>query len=145
MHEDSAPTAAAAIRVLLVEDNPGDADWLRIALTYAEQGSFTVQHVSYLSDALRHVAAQPVDVIVLDLGLPDSEGLDGLDAMRGMRDDVPIVVLSGLSDRRMAALAVQRGAADFVVKGMLASEQLAAVVLAAARGEAPASRPSRPP
>jgi len=112
------------IRILLIEDNPGDARLLRELLAAKEGASFDLEHEDRLSTALARLAQGDIDVILLDLSLPDSHGLDGLNKICAQAPKVPIVVLSGLSDEAVAIKAVQEGAQDYLVKGSVDSDSL---------------------
>ena len=70
-----------------------------------------------LADALRRVKADDVDVVLLDLGLPDSKGLGAVDRLCSHAPHLPVVVLTGLQDEETGLQAVQRGAQDYLVKG----------------------------
>jgi len=105
------------VEILLVEDNPSDVLMLREVLAEAQAVSFQVTHVERLSAALQQLAAQRFDVVLLDLSLPDSLGLDTFAAMRAQAPHVPIVVLTALDDEALAVQAVQAGAQDYLVKG----------------------------
>jgi signal transduction histidine kinase/DNA-binding NarL/FixJ family response regulator len=106
-----------AKRVLLVEDNPGDAELVRIALDQAEAGAFEVDGAATLSEALGRACGSPApDVTLLDLALPDSLGLDGLRRLREAAPEVPIVVLTGSADGALGAAAIQAGAQDYLLK-----------------------------
>jgi DNA-binding response OmpR family regulator len=109
----------AVNRVLLVEDNPGDADLVRLALEEgAEAGAFELDHVARLSAALARVAEPtPPDVILLDLSLPDASGLDGLRRLNEAAPDIPVVVLTGSSSGEIGPTAIQAGAQDYLIKG----------------------------
>jgi CheY-like chemotaxis protein len=110
--------AADSKRVLLVEDNPGDADLVRIALTGDGVSlGLELEHVTSVAAALRALAHKQFDVVLLDLGLPDADGLDGLERLRAARPDTPIVVLTGLSGSRVGVAALQKGAQDYIIKG----------------------------
>lgn len=102
------------VRVLLVEDNTGDARLIREAL--GECG-FEVDVAERLRDGLDRLEGQPVDVVLLDLSLPDSAGLGTFRTFRERCEEVPIVVLSGLDDADVAREAVGAGAQDYLVKG----------------------------
>ncbi len=112
------------IRILLIEDNPGDARLLRELLAAKDGASFDLEHEDRLSTALARLAQGDIDVILLDLSLPDSHGLDGLNKICAQAPKVPIVVLSGLSDEAVAIKAVQEGAQDYLVKGSVDSDSL---------------------
>jgi two-component system, cell cycle response regulator len=107
------------IRVLLVEDNPGDARLIREALKDALNFEFHLQHVERLGDALRYLVEESYGVVLLDLSLPDAHGLDTLRQAHSAAPDVPIVVLTGLNDEMLAVRSVQAGAQDYLVKGQI--------------------------
>jgi diguanylate cyclase (GGDEF)-like protein len=103
--------------VLLVEDNPADAFLARRILADAEDPSPAVETEDRLAGAIQRLAQGGVDVVVLDLSLPDSKGLDSFERIRREAPGVPLVILSGLEDQAIAMEAVRRGAQDFLVKG----------------------------
>jgi two-component system, cell cycle response regulator len=103
--------------VLLVEDNPADAFLARRILADAEDPSPAVETEDRLAGAIQRLARGGVDVVVLDLSLPDSKGLDSFERIRREAPGVPLVILSGLEDQAIAVEAVRRGAQDFLVKG----------------------------
>ncbi|HVI50369.1 MAG TPA: diguanylate cyclase [Candidatus Sulfotelmatobacter sp.] len=108
----------AAVRVLLVEDNPGDARLVRVLLTERNDRPYLVTHVSNLHEALALASGGAAfDVVLTDLGLPDSSGTDTVDALLGGWPDCPVVVLTGLADHETGIRAVQRGCQDYLVKG----------------------------
>jgi two-component system, cell cycle sensor histidine kinase and response regulator CckA len=115
--------------VLLIEDSPTDA--LLTRETLAEGGAFRVLHVESLretTELLRDSSSPSVDVALLDLGLPDGEGLDSLRRLRKLCPELPIVVPTGLADEEIGFRAVQEGAQDYVSKGELGGRELARVV-----------------
>ena len=103
-------------RILLVEDNPGDAELVREALAGASD-RVEISHVNSLADARARLACGGVDVVLLDLSLPDATGLQGVEHLHGVAPDVPIVVLTGQHDEVLGARVVQAGAQDYLVKG----------------------------
>jgi diguanylate cyclase (GGDEF)-like protein len=113
-------------RVLLVEDNPGDARLVREALNEGAPDVFAVQVATSLQQALESLAppAEPVDVVLLDLSLPDSQGLETYRAIHLQHPAVPVLVLSGLNDESIALKAVNEGAQDFLRKSRVDSELL---------------------
>jgi len=123
-------TAAATrpITVLLVEDNPGDARLILELLGEVQSQAFDLERVNRLDDALVRLAHAAVDVVLLDLGLPDSQGLDTFIRARRGAPDEPIVVISGLDDERLALEAVRSGAQDYLVKGRIEGQLLARVL-----------------
>jgi two-component system, cell cycle sensor histidine kinase and response regulator CckA len=124
----STPTAARPITVLLVEDNPGDARLILELLGEVQAQAFDLERVDRLDHALTRLAETGVDVVLLDLGLPDSQGLDTFVRARRGAPDEPIVVISGLDDERMALEAVRSGAQDYLVKGRIEGQLLARVL-----------------
>jgi diguanylate cyclase (GGDEF)-like protein len=105
----------ASLRVLLVEDNPGDARLVEILLSETGQ-EFDVKRVGTLGEALDELD-RPPKVVLLDLSLPDSAGLETVERMRRAAPQLPIVVLSGRDDEEVALRALQSGAEDYLVKG----------------------------
>ena len=106
-----------AITVLLVEDNPADARLVRERLQEAVGSLFRVECADRLSAGVRRLQAGGVDVLLLDLGLPDSLGLETFEKLHAQQPAVPIVVLSGAADEQLAMEAVRAGAQDYLVKG----------------------------
>jgi len=117
------------IRVLLVEDNRGDAKLAELALAESGSASFKVVHTETLLAALDRLAQEDFDVALLDLSLPDTDGLEGLTRLRSARQALPIVVLSGLDNDAVALEAVQNGAQDFLVKGQGTGEIMTRAIL----------------
>ena len=113
------------IRVLLVEDNLGDARLLYEDMEEALPGQFQMTHVRQLSEALEYLWKEPCHVVLLDLGLPDSHGIDTLVLTRAQAPDVPIVVLTGFQDESLGDQALKEGAQDYLVKGQVDSKLLA--------------------
>ena len=113
-------------KILLVEDNTGDAGLLRAAMTDIGGPSFAFElvHVTRLADAVRRLNDNKFDVALLDLSLPDSTGLTTLTGVREADPAIPIVVMSGLSDEAVAVEAMRMGAEDYLVKGQLDSAML---------------------
>ncbi len=109
----------SSLYVLLVEDNPGDVRLIREALAERADSSLTLECVDRLSIALQRLDTAGVDVILLDLSLPDSQGLDTFIKMHRRAFRVPIIVLSGLDNEDVAIEAVQKGAQDYLVKGQV--------------------------
>ncbi len=109
--------APNSIKVLLVEDNPGDARLVRELLIDAGANEFLLEHTSTLHDALDHLINASFDVMLLDLSLPDAHGMDTIKQIMNVASTMPIVVLSGNNDTDMALEAVQFGAQDYLVKG----------------------------
>jgi PAS domain S-box-containing protein len=109
---------------LLVEDNPADARLIREMLKESPAGTFQFQHVGRLDSALERLRQETFDVVLLDLGLPDSQGMETLTRAQEASGGAPIVVLTGLDDERFALEAMRAGAQDYLVKGGFDSELL---------------------
>lgn len=114
-----------SIRVLLVEDNPTDVLLLREALAEVPLVHFELSDVAQLAEVKPYLSQEKVDVILLDLGLPDSQGLDTLVKLRQQAPQIPIVVLTGLDDEELGLRALQAGAQDYLVKGQVEGTGLA--------------------
>jgi len=112
-------------RVFLIEDNPGDARLIRGLLAEAGNSLFDLGHADCLSTGLKRLAEGGIDVLLLDLSLPDSQGLDSVSKVIAKAPKVPIVVMSGLDDESVAIKAVQEGAQDYLVKGSVDAKLLA--------------------
>jgi CheY-like chemotaxis protein len=110
------PLPEGLTRVLLVEDHPGDVELIQEYLAATESG-LSVEVVASLSRARERLQTGGIDLVLLDLSLPDSMGLDTFSRVFEVIPDVPIVVLSGLADEAVATRAVQAGAQDYLVKG----------------------------
>jgi len=105
------------IRVLLVEDDPGDAYYLEDILSRQSTQFLPIVRVENLGLALERLEGGGFDLILLDLALPDSLGLDTFSKVYSHSPRVPIIVLTGLDDSDIALKAVSEGAQDYVVKG----------------------------
>ena len=112
------------VRILLVEDDSDDVWVMRNLLGDRWDGPFRLTHVELLSDGLKRCAEEHFDVVLLDLALPDSQGLETFLTMHARARNVPIVVLSGYDDERTAIKAVQAGAQDYLVKGQVDDNML---------------------
>jgi DNA-binding NarL/FixJ family response regulator len=115
--------------VLLVEDNPGDARLFRESLAESRGVAWEVEYAGLLSSALHRLEQSGIDVVALDLGLPDAQGTEAVARLRERAPDIPIVVLTGVSDEAVGMRAMQQGAEDYLVKGQVASDRLSSVLL----------------
>ena len=116
--------AAPGLNVLLVEDNPGDARLIREMLAEASHTPTCLVHRDRLGSALQRLREPGIDAVLLDLGLPDSQGLETFCAVRAVAPRLPIVVLSGDTDTSLALRAVREGAQDYLLKGHVDAEIL---------------------
>jgi PAS domain S-box-containing protein len=117
-----------SISLLLVEDNPADAYLLIDMLEEAELEQWGVIHAKTLKLAIEALNRQSFDVILLDLSLPDSKGLNTITNIRHVAPNIPIVVLTGTDDRQLALQAVAQGAQDYLVKGKISTDVLVRVI-----------------
>lgn len=107
----------SSIKVLLIEDNPGDARLVGEMLREAQDQPFRLEHVERLTEALGHVANEHYDVVLVDLTLPDAHGICTVSHLQSAQPELPIVVLTDENDENLALQAVQAGAQDYLVKG----------------------------
>lgn len=109
----------SATKILLVEDNPGDARLLQEA--FAEIGRMRFEFVlrQTLEEALEYLAKGRPDVCLLDLGLPDAQGLEAVQGIHRESPDLPIVVLTVLNDETLALQSLHQGAQDYLFKGKI--------------------------
>ena len=112
-----------ATRVLLIEDNPGDADLVRLRLVESK-ALVEVNCVERLSDGMASLSEHPPSVVLLDLNLPDSHGAETFRTVLAHSPDVPVVILSGQDDEGLAVKAVHQGVQDYLIKGDITSKQL---------------------
>ena len=105
-------------RVLLIEDNPDDVGLVERILESSDR-PYVVTAVERVDESVPLLDADEVDLVLLDLGLPDSSGLESFDRLRAQAPDVPVVILTGESNLATAREAVRRGAQDYLVKGQL--------------------------
>lgn len=112
------------IAVLLVEDNPDDARLLRYSLEEVSGVKFNIIHVNRLADAVISLKRDHVDVVLLDINLPDSVGLDTFRLTHSVAAAVPIIILTGNDDDDLASQALNEGAQDYLVKSRANSDLL---------------------
>jgi diguanylate cyclase (GGDEF)-like protein/PAS domain S-box-containing protein len=110
--------------LLLVEDNAGDARLLREMFAEQDSDEIEMTNVTSMSEAEAHLSQHAVDIILLDLGLPDSQGLDAVRRARAAAPRTPLVVLTGLDDESVAAQSLQEGAQDYLIKGQIETRSL---------------------
>lgn len=121
--EESATTGP--IRVLLIEDNPGDARLIELMLREADEESFELRRTERLEDGLRELDNGEIDIVLSDLSLPDSQGMETFRRLHSRAPHCPIIVLSGLNDTTLALNAVHFGAQDYLIKGQVDGQLLA--------------------
>lgn len=109
------------IKILLIEDNPGDALLIREMLKEVSMTQFKVTHAKRLNEGLKKLLEDEFDIILLDLALPDSKGIETFNITNKNLPELPIIILTGLSDEEFAITAVAEGAQDYLVKGQVDS------------------------
>lgn len=114
--DDETPEDYGSIKVLLLEDDPGDADYIRVLLSETTD-RVAVTYADRLSSGIEHLAKDKFDVVLSDLGLPDSQGIETFIRIHTLYPNLPVIVLTGLHDEELAVKAVRSGAQDYLVKG----------------------------
>jgi PAS domain S-box-containing protein len=113
------------IRILLIKDSPGDAKLIhQLSLEEARSTKFSIETAGTLGAGMQRLAEEKTDVVLLDLGLPDSQGLTTLSVVLARFPTVPVIVLTGLSDNDLAEQALHTGAQDYLVKGQTDTDAL---------------------
>ena len=105
------------IHILLVEDNDGDARLVKENLKEMAMVNYEVDHVTRFKNAIEHVGSHEYDLVILDLGLPDSSGFLTFKNFQLVAGDIPIIIFTGLGDEELSIKTVQEGAQDYLVKG----------------------------
>jgi DNA-binding response OmpR family regulator len=111
-------------KVLLVEDNLGDARLIREIFSQQLSRYSKLIHVESMEDAERRLSADSVDLVLLDLGLPDEQGLGAIRRVHAAAPKVPVVVMTGLDDEAVAAQALEEGVLHYFVKSQVATRGL---------------------
>lgn len=118
-----------AIKVLLLEDNAFDADILQEVLDEATTSDISLVWIDRLSLAQEKIAVEKPDIALIDMNLPDSDGLKTLFKLQEIASTLPVIVLSGHTDEAVAIEAVQRGAQDYLVKGQYTCDSIVRSIL----------------
>lgn len=105
------------IKLLLIEDNIGDSVIIRKMLDESETTTFELTHTQRLKNGLKHLETEKFDIILLDLGLPDSEGFKSFKITLKKHPEIPIIILTGLGDEEIGIKTIKYGAQDYLVKG----------------------------
>jgi signal transduction histidine kinase len=113
-----------ALQILLVEDNAGDARLIREMFSNEKPDGFQLTHLLCMRDAEIHLATGGVDIVLLDMGLPDEHGLDTVRRTHAAAPDIPMIVLTGLDDEALASEAMKEGAQDYLIKGQIENRAL---------------------
>jgi signal transduction histidine kinase len=115
-------------KVLLIEDNIGDTRLIREMLRTQGEANFEFTHMQCMRDAEQHLATFAIDIILLDLGLPDSQGLEAVQRVRAAAPKVPLMVITGLDEETLAAQALRAGAQDYLIKGQVETRSFSRAV-----------------
>jgi sigma-B regulation protein RsbU (phosphoserine phosphatase) len=127
----------ALVRLLLVEDSLADARWFQEELLDSGRSWYSLSHAPTLAAAIERVRADDIDAVVLDLSLPDAQGIETVSRMRAAAPKLPLIVLTGLDDEQTGLRAVKEGAQDYLIKDQVTGPLLArAVRYAIERGRA---------
>ncbi len=106
-------------KVLLIEDNIGDIVTIRTMLSELEDGIFELKFAETLNEAFKFLENENFDVVLLDLGLPDSNGFSTFTKIHNQMPELPIIIITGLEDEELGVIAVKNGAQDYLVKGQV--------------------------
>jgi len=120
---------SGTISVLLIEDNIGDAELIEEMLHESKYRKFKLKHFETLSEGLEYLNNYEFDVILLDIGLPDSQGIDTLLKIRIQNDEIPIIIFTGLDDEKIGLDALKEGAQDYLIKGEVSTNFLIKTIL----------------
>lgn len=107
------------LKLLLIEDNTPQAAMIKQYLGQYTPVRFEVEHVRLLMDGLKRLVDGDIDVVLLDLSLHDSYGLDTLDRLQTQTLDVPVVILTNIDEEEVAMQAIAAGAQDYLIKSRL--------------------------
>lgn len=112
------------IKVLLIEDNKAEADIIQKILKISKKAKFDVEIADTLAKGLARIAKNNIDIILLDLTLPDSIGLDTFGRIHAHGPKMPVIVVTGYADEAQALTAFQKGAQDYLIKGQFDADLL---------------------
>jgi two-component system, cell cycle response regulator len=128
---NAAPVQVKPIKLLAVEDDPSLSFVLEEALAHTREAEIDATMASSLAEALRQLARHEFQLVLLDLSLPDSDGIETLSRVREQQPEVPIVVLTGNDDPELARRIVELGVNDYLLKGEVGSGRLIEAIRAA--------------
>lgn len=123
-HDEGSTADVPTIRLLVVEDSPSDMELVSSMFSSSPNGKFDIQHADRLSTAMTTLESGEFDAILLDLGLPDSQGINTFVQLHQHAPDVPILVLTSLEDDASGEKAMRKGAEDFLTKRQMQSDML---------------------
>jgi DNA-binding response OmpR family regulator len=119
------------LNLLHVEDSPSDTMLMRLQLNDVQEFSFAIDTASSLADALHALSEKSFDAILLDLGLPDSFGMDTLNRIKEQSHEIPIIVVTGTDDRDVLSEALHNGADNYLIKDKIEGNRVAIAILSA--------------
>lgn len=128
---NAAPAHTSPIKLLAVEDDPSLSFVLEEALAHTREAEIDATMASTLAEALRQLGRQAFQLVILDLSLPDSDGIETLSRVREQQPEVPIIVLTGNDDPEVAHRIVELGVDDYLLKGEVGSHRLIDAIRAA--------------
>ena len=128
---NAAPVQASPIKLLAVEDDPSLSFVLEEALAHTREAEIDATMASSLAEALRQLGRKAFQLVLLDLSLPDSDGIETLSRVREQQPDVPIIVLTGNDDPEVARRIAELGVDDYLLKGEVGSRRLIDAIRAA--------------
>ena len=131
-----------SLTVFIVDDNPGDRTLIHRMLDEFAPGRFQIEEAWNLADALRRLRAGGIDVLLLDLNLPDSRGVNSLSRVQTVSPGVPVIVVTGADDRQAVAALLASSGRQYFVKGQFNAQMLGSTIeqyLAAKDGLTPES------
>ena len=105
------------ITILIIEGNPADARLIKEVLAEGNSGAFDLKYADRLSDGLKKISEEDFDIVLLDLSLPDSTGLETITSISEKNKDIPLIILTGIDNLDVATGALDIGAQDYLVKG----------------------------
>ena len=113
------------IKILVIEDNPADVRLLQEMLTEVKEFYYSLECADRLSAGLSSLTKRGIDVVLLDLSLPESQGLDTFEQVFAQAPYVPVIIMTITGDEEIAVKAVQKGAQDYLFKGQVNGNCLA--------------------
>lgn len=117
-----------SVKILLIEDNPGDARLIHELLKFAEEATFQLEFADDLCSGIKKLTGHEYDIVLLDLSLPDSHGLETFIKIHKHAQNIPVVVLTGFEDKKFALKTLQEGAQDYLLKSQINTSMLSRVI-----------------
>lgn len=118
------PLKEKTLNILHIEDNPSDVVYIQELLSDDSYPDYSITDIPLLSEGLDYLCTSKVDIVLLDLSLPDSNGIETFLAVKENAPDLPVIVMTGLADKNLGIVAVQEGAQDYLVKGKVEADLL---------------------